>query len=390
MPIGSGTNYFTTLSMGLTQPIPGQCGPLGVEPTGRSWLELINSSLGTIDGHNHTAGLGVPIPTSGLNINSDLPFGGFSATTLRSTRYTPIALASLLAADVGCLIVSGVDLYYVDRNGSQIRLTSAGGIAGTPGSISGLASPAAVSYTVASKLFSFTSSSGFVANMSCGPLSIGDATASGGFAATLQVPAGIASNYTMTLPGALPGALSFLTLSPAGAIASGPSISGGLTTAHLSGSAGILGSQLSAGAAILGSQLAANTVARGQLAAVGQQISASCGNFTSAVNALVDVTNLTVTITTTGRPVMVVLQTDGAAGGTTITQINGGGNLQLFRGATNLAIWFTTVSNPIQFGPNGFTFVDPVAAGTYTYKISANPGGSAFTMAYFRLAVYEL
>lgn len=216
MGTGSGTNFFTTPSLGLRQPIPGVCGALGVEPPGTSWLELINGSLGTLDQHTHSPGSGSPVPTAGLNINADLPFGGFNATGLRSARFAAQGSPLALPTDLGCLYFSGVDAYVNDLNGNQIRLTSAGAIAGTPGSISGLVSPAAASYTPASKLFAFSSSSGFAANLSCGPVSIGDSQNSGGKACTLQVPTGLASNYNLTLPAALPGSNGLLGISTSG------------------------------------------------------------------------------------------------------------------------------------------------------------------------------
>src|SRR5947209_20444971 len=102
MPTGSGTNFATTDGMGLFKPTPGVCGPLGVEPPGTSWLELQNTSFDKVDQHSHAPGFGVPVPSAGLNINADLPFGGNNATALRSARFNDLALAALIAADKSC------------------------------------------------------------------------------------------------------------------------------------------------------------------------------------------------------------------------------------------------------------------------------------------------
>src|SRR3954471_6060316 len=144
MPIGSGTNFAETPGMGLKKPTPGICGPLGVEPPGTSWLELQNAAFDLLDAHTHAPGFGSPIPTAGLNINADLSFNSFNAKDLRTARFAPIALSSLSGSDLGCLVVADGDLYFVDGTGQKVRLTSTGSSTAGPGTIDGLAVPAAV------------------------------------------------------------------------------------------------------------------------------------------------------------------------------------------------------------------------------------------------------
>ena len=50
---------------------------IGVD-SGLSWEYNLNSALTILDAHNHTPGYGNQIPVSGLNINANLPFAGFS------------------------------------------------------------------------------------------------------------------------------------------------------------------------------------------------------------------------------------------------------------------------------------------------------------------------
>jgi len=219
--------------MNMPLPVPSTTQGIGVAPAGQSWGELYNQDLGIVDGHNHAPGFGAPVPSSGIAINADLPINGNNLTLLRSVRMSSQASPLALGTDLGCLYVSGVDLYFNDTSGNQIRITSAGGVAGTPGSIGGLASPAAATYTVGSKQFEFTSSSGVRANMSGGPLSIYDPQA-GGHRVTVNVPVGLSADYAVTFPSALPAAPKIVTLDNTGAIASTTDVDG--TTLQLSGS----------------------------------------------------------------------------------------------------------------------------------------------------------
>jgi len=77
-----------TISPNMSLIIPGVGNELG--PT---YASDINNSLSIIDGHNHTPGNGVQIPPAGLNINSNLPFLGNSATQLLSANFNSQASA---------------------------------------------------------------------------------------------------------------------------------------------------------------------------------------------------------------------------------------------------------------------------------------------------------
>lgn len=215
---------MATPAMGLALPTPNVTQGIGVALPGQSWGELQNANWGIVDTHTHAPGSGSPVPTAGIAINADLTFAGFNATNLRSTRFSGITLGSLGVNDRSCLLASSGDLYFVDGAGNQVRITSGGGVAGTPGAITGLASPAAVNYTVGSKLFTFTSSSPRVAGIACGPLTIADASVDSGNGVTISAPGALAANYSLTLPTALPASLSFATLSSTGALSTFPGI----------------------------------------------------------------------------------------------------------------------------------------------------------------------
>jgi hypothetical protein len=122
----------------------------------------------------------------------------------------------------------------------------------------------------------------------------------------------------------------------------------------------------------------------------GIAISSSCGTgYSNATTSYTDVTNLSVTITTSGRPVVVMLATDGTANDIagyvgidkpTATSTNFiTGYLKMLRGSTDIGHFelylgyvATTQTTPTLYVPCGSVLlIDAVAAGTYTYKLQA-------------------
>lgn len=151
-------------------------------------------------------------------------------------------------------------------------------------------------------------------------------------------------------------------------------------------------------------------VTKAKLAALGQQISASCGTFTTTSAVAVDVTNLTVTITTIGRPVFIGLIPDGSGGFSSALTANITGGVQ-FRvggifyiledgatiGTAGFLESFVTSNSGFSINyPVGSVFmIYPAAAGTHTYKIQASRDGFADAAATIgvtnaKLVVYEL
>lgn len=132
----------------------------------------------------------------------------------------------------------------------------------------------------------------------------------------------------------------------------------------------------------------AGVLARTQLPAVGQQISASSGNlFATSSATYVDV--LSVTLTTTGRPVRVEVQSDGTANDPLLqTTVAAGSALQLTRAGSRIASCKLAASTPIS---QGFAVLDTPAAGTYTYKLQAKGDGTqATSVQNVVLVAYEL
>jgi hypothetical protein len=229
----------TTLSPNMNLPVP----VVGVDP-GPDWATQINNCLALIDSHTHVAGQGVAITPSGLDINADLSFAGNNMTLVRSTRFQNQATTLSGVSDLNCVYSSGTggDLYYNDGSGNKIRITQSGAVAGTPGSISNLVSPASATYVPASQSFVWQSAANTAANLDCGSVILRNITASS-YGLTLSPPSSLGLNYTITLP-AIPAASgNFLTIDTSGNISSNVKIDG-VTLLNTSNTIAVQASQL--------------------------------------------------------------------------------------------------------------------------------------------------
>lgn len=199
----------TSPSANMSLPIP----VVGTQ-SGPQYAININDCLTILDAHNHTPGNGALITTAALNINGDLTVNAHNLTSIKSARFSSQSSTLVGAADLGCLYEVSKDLYYNDGNGTAIRITQNGAVAGTPGSIANLVSPASASYVSASSSFVFQSDTNTPAYIDGASILLRNLVASG-FALTLEAPT-LGANYTLTLP-ALPGSKKIVTLNSAGA-----------------------------------------------------------------------------------------------------------------------------------------------------------------------------
>lgn len=146
-------------------------------------------------------------------------------------------------------------------------------------------------------------------------------------------------------------------------------------------------------------------VTQAKRATLGQQVSSSSSTFTTASTTPVDVTNLSVSITTTGRPVVIALQPDGNASNSSSLALGGAGfqiygTILLKRDSTTIAIWRVAVDvrtsatedSELISVPASLTYIDAPAANTYTYKIQVNAelDTDTFYASYLKLVAYEL
>lgn len=363
-------------NMGLIVPtVSGQPGP--------DWAGNVNADLGIIDQHTHAPGQGIQITPAGININTAFPFNDFDATLLRSARFSAQLTPLADPLDLGCVYVSGEDLYYNDTIGNQIRITQSGNVAGSTGTITGLPSgTASASYNSGTSTFVFQSATNTPANIDGATYLLRELTASPN-AVSLRSPTGLAGSYNFVFPTALPVSNSFLAIDNSGNVSNTIPVLGALTTSNLSASAGIL---------------------KSQLAAVGQQLSSSSSTFTTSSTTFTDVTNLTVTITTTGRPVMLGIVPDGSTVNfsemKSVEAATGTAQLDVaFLEATNvIGLWRIAVTNtanaPTASAPvSSFNMIYPVAAGTYTFKVQVKVGAfgsETASVSYCKLFAYEL
>lgn len=369
----SGENIST--NMGLPVPATGVT-------SGPDWADDYNASLNIIDAHTHAPGSGIAITPSGMNINADLSFGSNSATALLKGAFT--SQSSALTGTNFLSFVSG-NLYVNDGSGNQIPITSGGGVAGSPGSIGSLSAPASATYSSGSKLFTWQSGASKAAAMDNGSVTIRETDVTSAKGITLQSPTSLAADYSITLLTALPGSTQALNMSSSGAMGtiSYDGIGSGMT---------------STGANDVATSRTRTTGT--SVGAGGVAISSSSGIFVTTSTSYSAVTNLSVTIVSSGRPIMIML-TSAAAAALASLQIdsNKTGKVRIRRNGVstigeylfgNLSVSATTVAAYVPSG--GITQVDAIAAGTYTYTIEAAvvSGSATLTVADSRIIVYEL
>lgn len=196
----------------MNLPVPG----VGTE-VGPDYANDVNNCFSIVDGHTHTVGNGVQITPAGINISTDLPFGDNNATGLRSARLQDQNGVLSGSSDLACLYNNGGNLYFNDGSGNQIAMTAGGGIAGSPGSIANLVSPASASYSAASKTFTWASgSSGKAAAMDSGGLTIRQTDTASAKGIDLVSPNSLGANYALTLPTGLPASTKYMSCDSGG------------------------------------------------------------------------------------------------------------------------------------------------------------------------------
>lgn len=347
---------------------------------GPTYATQINTAVDTIDAHDHTTGKGVRVPSAGLNINADLSFGGNDATTLRSVAFSSQG-SPLGVGDVNAVYVSGGNLYFNNGSGASVQITSgstlnptaAGGIGGDY-----VGSTALVSYSTATKTFTFTQATSTAALIDVGSVIIRKLTASSP-GITILPDAALASGYTITLPAAPPGSTLPVSMSSSGVLSTAQ-----VTTA----------------------QIGDSQVTRAKQASVGQQISAAVTSAAKSNTTYDDtgISNLSVSLTTTGRPVVVGLTSDAVGSGNISiaaaagTIANGhiaysvdGAVSFFFEGLVKIEGVGAAAGN-MSVPPGAFTTIWAASAGSHTIKAYAKvtTGTDVLTVIRTRLFAYEL
>ena len=294
----------TTASPNMNLPVPN----VGTDP-GPQFAFDVNNCLTVIDGHNHSPGYGVQINPNGLNINSDLPFGGNNATLVRSVRFQPQGSTPISdPTDIGCVYEagSGGDLWYNDASGNQIQITKSGGVNATSSGISsGTASASFVAGVLVVDAAALTP-----ANIQVASVLLGNNTAGTNFL-TLQPPSAMGASYTLTLP-TIPSVLSSMTLDASGNMGSITFDQVGENMTSVGADA--IGVSMDATGADAVANTRTRTVTVGSAAPVGGvAISGSSGFNVYTNTAYAGISNQIVTLTTSGRPVVVMMVPDGTS-----------------------------------------------------------------------------
>lgn len=380
-----------TLSPNMSLPVP----TVGGDPS-PTYAFDVNSALTIVDQHNHSPGSGVQITPAGLNINTSLPMNN---NFLINSAGLTLTAQSVTPAN-NTLYESGVDLYYTDGVGNNVRITQSGGVAGSPGSISNLNSPASASYVSGSQTFVWQSGASIAANMDFGSAIMRNLSPNSTFALTLQPPAALASNYSLTLP-TIPAAQQFMTIDASGNIAGYANVSGGLTTNNINNS---LNTNNFLAGSLNGSVLVDGSVGYSKTT-LTQAFSASCGTFISTSTTFATITNLSVSISTTGRPVCIMLINSTLGGA--ITAFNTSGpvataEFRLLQSGVPIMLQELLVGDPgsgatanaITIPTGAINHICIPAGGTYTWtlqaRVSAIAGSPTVAVENAQLFVYEL
>jgi len=347
--------YVLSPNMSLPVPI------VSVAP-GPDYAQDVNNCLAILDQHTHAFGSGIQITPDGLNINNDLTFQDNNITFLKTIQFSSqTTTIPAVTPYIDCLYVSGVDLYYNDGANNIVRITQSGGVAGSPGSIANLTSPASASYVAGDQTFVWESGANTAANMDFGAAIFRNITP-GSNGVTISPPPALAADYGIQLFTALPTGPSFVTIDSAGNLAATIPTAQGITLSNLAPS--------------------------------NIFVTASCGGFSSGSGSFVPVTNLSQAITTSGKPVTISFQPDGTNPsqiGYIFTSSIPEVQFQISRNGTPIATMGFEGSNGTgenTFPPAVLNFTDIVSAGTYTYSLSAAViGGSTNVIAQYVVMV---
>jgi hypothetical protein len=149
--------------------------------------------------------------------------------------------------------------------------------------------------------------------------------------------------------------------------------------------------------------IANNAITPAKMSTSNHSISTDCVSFATTSTSYVDITNLSVSITTSGRPVEAFLIPKDASYGNVSILGNGGvtlasGAVKLLRGAVNvgeltLSTGGSGLTDPyVVFPASTVRFFDAPVAGTYTYKLQGSVVNASYSLGcgQSRLVVREL
>ncbi len=364
-------NFLVTPNMNLPNPVP-------VVDPGPDYANNIQSSLNIVDQHNHTPGSGVQITTAGININSSLPFNGQAATGLGYAGFLTQGAGVVTPVNYS-LYFSGLELFVQDGAGNAVQITTGGAVNATS---SGISSGTATASFVGSVLV-VNADTNKPANIQGASLLLGNNVTSSNYL-TLSPPNAMAASYDLTLP-SLPAFKSIMAIDTSGNITGAYTVDN--STIDINGSSQI--------------EVKDGGITNQKLAPLNYQISSSSGTFSTSATTYTAVTNLSVTVVTSGRPVYIAMQPDGSGSlsGIFVSTGTPSSLLKITNGVVD-QIWQIPgtsdsgggLGNGISLTPvSSFSYIDTPSAGTHTYTVSVKSSTSIqIQVARAKLFAYEI
>ena len=370
---------MSTPYMNLNLPI---VGPLGTQ--GPDWATDINTALDLIDSHDHSPGKGKQLTLSSLIVNQPLQMNSFGITQIAS-----LALDNLgtQPTDANLIYEYNGELFFNDASANQVQLTSGGAInVSSLGAITGdySTSSADLTYSDTTKTFSFYQSTGVYASVDQGPLKIYQNIPSSPYFVIKQ-SSSQTGNLDWTLPSSYPASTLPLKVSPAGELSTGQ-----IQTVEI-GDGQITAPKMAVDS-VDTTNIKDGSVTRQKFAPLAQQISSPVASYTNGTFSDITVPSLTVTLTTTGRPVVIGFSSGAIFGyGRAVITIVENGTTAVT--ATEFGL-VSSVGELVYYGVGAFTTLYAPSAGTYTYTVNARcvSGGSfnQINIQNTKLFAYEL
>lgn len=373
-----------TYSPNMNLVIPG----VGTEP-GPQYATDINSSLSTIDSHNHTTGLGAPIPAEALSWTKTVDVNSQSLTNFQSLSFINNLTPLSTSLYKNYLFVSNQNLYFNDGNGVQTQITSGGAL------VSNYSLGVADVLTAPTQLASFQSGSFVIKQTSNVRLPL-DARSvvlrdtSTSFGLELKIPTptanwqlqlppptaypsdsslkvlnvdkdGIMDAYTLNQVGQFMGSAGANGIAATMTSTGANAIAATMTT---TGTNSIISTMSAAGAASIISNLTNTPSFRNRL--INGSMSVDQRN-NGGSQTITTPTGSTFTITASATTLGVMTVTAGSIGGTTGNILKSG---QYLTGNANLA------ANTVILSQSTSTALVTAGGGLGTYQISPNPTGN--------------
>lgn len=94
-----------------------------------TWGETLNTALTVVDGHDHTPGKGVPVPSTALNVVADIQLNSFGLTEVREVKLDDLGSAQTGVAHFNALQSADSNLYYVNGSGTAVQITDGSSLA---------------------------------------------------------------------------------------------------------------------------------------------------------------------------------------------------------------------------------------------------------------------